>query len=179
MAYLAGMIWSVSMLSPNFQARPRTTLGSVMPCRNPRAPAVGCFRAANKPRGPRVAAFGSPSSDLRRHLLQHLARVADDASDGAGRRDGWVREIDLRLRVAHAAREVAVRGAEADLALAEHAHVAPKARTAGGRRPGRAGGEERPDQSFLLGLDRDLVRGRRDDQADARRDLVVLEHGGR
>ncbi len=30
MAYLAGMIWSVSMLVPNFQALPRMTFGSVI-----------------------------------------------------------------------------------------------------------------------------------------------------
>src|SRR2546421_8258179 len=30
MAYLAGMIWSVSMLAPNFHALPRMTFGKVM-----------------------------------------------------------------------------------------------------------------------------------------------------
>src|SRR4051812_39467932 len=108
MAYLAGMIWSVSMLLPNFQARPRTTLGRLMRCRIPRAPAVACCGAANRPRAPAVAVFGSPSSDLGRHLLEHLARMADDAGHRAGCGDGWVREIDLRLRVAHAPWEVAV-----------------------------------------------------------------------
>src|SRR6266508_859085 len=135
MAYLAGMIWSVSMLSPNFHARPRTTLGRVMAAPTRDSPD---YR----------------SSKRRGHLREDFGRVGDHAGHRAGRGDRGVGEVDLRLRMAHAAWEVAVGRAQADLALAEHAHVPAQTRAARGGRPRGAGGEERADQPLLLGLDR-------------------------
>src|SRR5438270_13368177 len=102
MAYFAGMIWSVSMLAPNFQALPRSTEGNVM-CR-PRRPALPgdrpyCLQADVGYVGgfPTRGACPpcAPSCDLGREVLQHLAGVRDDAGDRARRRDGAVREIDL------------------------------------------------------------------------------------
>src|SRR6266849_8531344 len=148
MAYWAGMIWSVSMLAPNFHALPRMTFGSVI---SPLPPSGG-----GSGRGARMH-----SSDPSRHVFQHLARVRDDAGDRARRGDRRVGQVDHRLRVAHAAGEVAVRGREADLAFTEHSHMPAKASTARRRRPGRARGKEDADQALLLGLDRDLMRRRR------------------
>src|SRR6267143_6566020 len=129
MAYLAGMIWSVSMLVPNFQALPRSTFGKVTLLLPP--PGGGLGRGAR-----------NRSSNPRGHLLEHLARVCDDTGDCAGRGDRRVGQVDHRLRVAHAAGEVPVRGAEAHLAFAEHAHVAAEAGPARRRPPRRAGREE-------------------------------------
>src|SRR5215510_12469686 len=181
MAYLAGMIWSVSTLAPNFQARPRTVLGSVTVAR-PRRPASPGDRTGPKQsmteqlRGgvsvggacppcaiwPRTSKrvpepLSGESSDLGGHLRKHLGRVSDHARDRTRRRHGRVRQIDLRLRVAHPAGEVAVGRAEAHLTFAEHAHVPPEAGAAGRGSPCRAGGQERADEAFLLGLDSDQV----------------------
>src|SRR5690348_5246022 len=113
------MMWSVSMLSPNFQARPRTVLGSVIGARSK----------------PASAGTRGYSCETGRHLVEHLARVRDHACDRARRRHRRVGEIDLRLRVAHAAREVALGRAQADLALAEHAHMPTQAGAARRGRP--------------------------------------------
>src|SRR5215831_437127 len=99
------MIWSVSTLSPNRQARPRSTVISSLP-----------------PGGGR-SGWGGTSSSSYRHRPHHLAGVRDLARDGAGGRDGGVGQVHERPGVAHAAREVAVGGREADLALAQHPHV--------------------------------------------------------
>src|ERR671937_655302 len=145
------MIWSVSMLSPNFQAFPRTVLGSVTGA-SPRRPALPGDRpdprnAMTSPAQGAVSAGGAcppcascrrtstpvrgrsseGSSDLGRHLGENFAWVSDLTPHRAGRRHRRVGQIDLRLRVAHTAWEVAVCGAQADLALAEHAHVPTQA----------------------------------------------------
>src|SRR6266550_7392999 len=96
------------------------------------------------------------SSNRGGHLVEHFAWMADNARDRARRGDRGVGEIDLRLRMTHAAGEIPVRRAEAHLSLAEHAHVATEARPTGRRRPRRACREEGADQAFLLGLDRNL-----------------------
>src|SRR6266851_8774931 len=146
------MIWSVSMLAPNFQARPRMTFGSV---------------TKSTPRRP-------PSRDPRRHLLQDLARVRDDTGHRTGGGHRGVGKVDHRLRVAHAPWEVSIRSRKANLAFAEDAHVPAEASTACGRRPSGSRRQEGPDQTFALGLDRNLVRRGRDDEPDAVGDLVAF-----
>src|SRR3989440_10261405 len=119
MAYLAGMIWSVSMLAPNFQALPRMTFGKVMGTLPlPGGGIRGGGRSAwvSSPpagRSARSAGWGRSTRHLRRQMLQHLARVRDHPRDRAGRGHGRVGEIDHRLGVAHAAGEVAVGRAQA------------------------------------------------------------------
>src|SRR5438105_2404697 len=99
------MIWSVSTLLPNFQARPRTSFGSVTVA-FPRRPALpgdrpvttkaktmgarggvsvggACPPCAFSSHGPGRLWAASP--DCRGHFLQHLAGVGDDACDGARR----------------------------------------------------------------------------------------------
>src|SRR5438309_1393929 len=99
------MIWSVSMLAPNFQDRPRMTDGKVTDRH-----LVVCTLPTNSAPVTRLCAHNRDlgSCDLGREVLQHLARVRDHTRHGARGGDRGVREIDLRLRVPHAAREVAV-----------------------------------------------------------------------
>src|SRR5438094_812438 len=107
MAYLAGMIWSVSMLTPNFHALPRNTFGRVM------SPPHHVGRSVSRSE----TGWGRSTRHLRRQVLEHLARVGDHSGHRAGCRHGRVRQVDHRLRVAHAAREVAVGGAQAHLSF--------------------------------------------------------------
>src|SRR3982074_3242575 len=117
MAYLAGMIWSVSMLAPNFQALPRRTLGKVT-ASPPHL--VGRSRAQR-------AGGEAHSGNPRLHVLQPLARVRDDARHRARRGHRWIGQGPRGFGVTRAAGEVAVGGAETYLALAEHSHVATEA----------------------------------------------------
>src|SRR2546430_15255287 len=171
MAYLAGMIWSVSMLTPNFQAFPRRTLGNVMApnlllrTKAGNSARITCDCAQNRNPG---------SCDLGRQVLEDLARVSDHARHRARGRDRRIGEVHLRLRVPHAAGEIAIGGAQAHFAVTEHSHVPAQARAAGGGRPRSAGGEEGADEPFLLGLDRDLVRGRRNDQSQPWSNVAAL-----
>src|SRR3981081_1921585 len=160
MAYFAGMIWSVSMLWPNFHALPRTTLGNVT-CASPRRPRSTSAVTARPGVGVSVAGAGPPcafSCDPCRHLLEQLSRMGDHTGPGDRRRRRGVGKVDHRLGVAHAAREIPVRGAQADLSLTEHAHVPAQTRAAGCGRPRGSAGEEDADQPFFLRLHRDLVR---------------------
>src|ERR1700674_2319593 len=141
------MIWSVSMLAPNFQARPRITFGNVMPFSLP-------LKGGGSGRGVRGC-----SCYLRRHFLQHITRVGDDAGHGAGGGHSRVGQIDRGFGMTHAARKVAVGGAEANIAFAEDSHVSAKARATGVSRPCRPGRKEYADQPLLLRLDRAFVRG--------------------
>src|ERR1700719_2741085 len=105
MAYFAGMIWSVSMLAPNFQDLPRRTLGKLMRVSCRLCTNVGYFRGISREC---AQTRWARSRDARGQVRQHLARVRDDARDRAGRGDRRVRQVDLRLWVSHAAGEVAV-----------------------------------------------------------------------
>src|SRR5438445_11480824 len=127
MAYLAGMIWSVSMLTPNFQALPRRTLGEL------KAPyLLLCTKTRNSARITHFCAQrrDCASCDLGRQVLEDLARVCDHARHRARGRDRRIGEVHLRLRVSHAAGEIAIGGAQAHLAVTEHAHVPAQARAA-------------------------------------------------
>src|SRR5512145_815745 len=64
--------------------------------------------------------------------LPSLPRIGDDARDGAGGGHGRAAEVDLRLGIAHAALEVAVRGGERHLVVAQGALVDPEAGAAAG-----------------------------------------------
>src|SRR3981081_1430221 len=110
MAYFAGMIWSVSMLWPNFHALPRTTLGNVT-CASPRRPRSASAVRARVGAGVSVAGACPPcafSCDPCWHLLEHLSRMRDHTGHGARRRDRGVGQADHRLGVAHAAWEIPV-----------------------------------------------------------------------
>src|SRR6266851_8736211 len=117
------MIWSVSMLAPNFHARPRITFARVTEL------------------NPRRELLSGESSDACGHLFEHLSRVGDDSGYRARGGHRRVGQVDHRLRVAHPAWKVAIGRAQAHLTLAQHAHVATEAGAAGGRRPRRPGGE--------------------------------------
>src|SRR5215469_8472520 len=154
-AYLAGMIWSVSTLSPNLQARPRSMVVIGPPragasSKRGQAPPSGIppfVRYVGGASGAALRVRARPWCATRRtHSLgrspllrpmpsspDHLARVRDLAGHGAGRGHGRVGQVDEGLRVAHPAREVAVRGREAHFALAQDAHVAAQAGAARGR----------------------------------------------
>src|SRR5690348_13104954 len=106
------MIWSVSMLSPNFQARPRMVFGRVT---GPASePASAGSRGSAQPLNAASAGTRGYSCQTGRHLVEHLARVGDHARDRARRGHSRVGEVDLRLGVAHATRKVAVGRAQAD-----------------------------------------------------------------
>src|SRR5438094_5448219 len=165
MAYLAGMIWSVSMLTPNFQAFPRRTLGNVM--------APNLLLRTKAGNSARITGDGAHnrnpgSCDLGRQVLEGLARVSDHPRHRARARDRRIGEVHLRLRVPHAAGDIAIAGAQAHLAVTEHSHVPAQACAAGGGRPRSAGGEAGADEPFVRGPVRDLVTTRRKDHAQPR-----------
>src|SRR5438270_11231821 len=85
------------MLAPNFHALPRNTFGKLI------SPSHRVGRSVSRSE----TGWGRSTRDLRREVLEHLARMRDHARDRAGRRDCRVCEVDLGFRVVHAAGELA------------------------------------------------------------------------
>src|SRR5450756_2724502 len=98
-------------------------------------------------------------------FLEKFAGIGDLAGHGRGGRSGRRAQIDGRLGVAHAPVEVAVGGAEADLAVGEDALVDADAGAAAGVGDHGAGVPEHVEQALGRRGSRHGLRGRCDDEA--------------
>src|SRR5689334_12742106 len=129
---------SVSMESPNFHTRPRSTV------------------LISKP-------------------IEYLSGIDDLARNRRGRDRERARQIDVRVHAALAALEVARGRGDADLAIGQETD-ARLADAATRRDDLHAGFEQGLDEAFLHAAQVHGLRGRRNEEAHAFRDLAALQH---